>query len=49
MRFAFVAGSRALAENEEVADARWVPLAEVARVTSDESVLRAVRKLLALS
>jgi 8-oxo-dGTP pyrophosphatase MutT (NUDIX family) len=49
VRFAFVAGSRVLAENEEVADARWVPLAEVARVTSDESVLRAVRKLLLLA
>ena len=49
VRFAFVAGSRALAENDEVADARWVPLAEVARVTGDESVLRAVRKLLELA
>ena len=49
VRFAFVATSRALAENEEVVDARWVPLAEVPRVTSDESVLRAVRKLLALA
>ncbi len=47
VRFAFVAKSQALAENEEVADARWVPLAEVASVTHDESVLRAVRKLLA--
>lgn len=47
VRFAFVAERAALTENEEVAAARWVPLVDVAKVTQDESVLRAVRKLLA--
>ena len=45
VRFAFVAKSRTLVHSEEVADLRWVPLAEVERMGSDESVLRAVAKL----
>jgi 8-oxo-dGTP pyrophosphatase MutT (NUDIX family) len=45
VRFAFEALSRELVVNDEVVDARWVQLAEVERVTSDASVLRAVEKL----
>jgi len=48
VRFAFVARTRKLVHSEEVADLRWVPLAEVAQLGSDESVLRAVGKLRAL-
>ncbi|MEP7051069.1 MAG: NUDIX hydrolase [Pseudomonadota bacterium] len=48
VRFAFVARTRDFARTEEVADVRWVPLPEVAQITSDISVLRAVRKLQAL-
>ena len=48
VRFAFVARTRDFARTEEVADVRWVPLGEVAEITSDISVLRAVRKLQAL-
>jgi len=44
-RFAFVASTKTLVRSEEVADLRWVPLANVASVTSDRSVLRAVEKL----
>lgn len=44
-------GAPALATvaSDEVAAVRWVPLAEVATVETDESVLRAVRKIRALS
>lgn len=45
VRFCFRAAELQVAAGDEVADVRWVPLAEIARVTSDESVLRAVRKL----
>jgi len=48
VRFAFVAKTRELVHSEEVADLRWVPLADVAQLGTDESVLRAVRKLRAL-
>jgi 8-oxo-dGTP pyrophosphatase MutT (NUDIX family) len=48
VRFAFVAKSRELVHSEEVADLRWVPLNEVERMGTDESVLRAVAKLRAL-
>jgi 8-oxo-dGTP pyrophosphatase MutT (NUDIX family) len=48
VRFAFVARTRDFERTEEVADVRWVPLADVAEITSDVSVLRAVRKLQAL-
>jgi 8-oxo-dGTP pyrophosphatase MutT (NUDIX family) len=46
-RFAFVARTRDFARTEEVADVRWVPLDSLNEVTSDESVLRAARKLIA--
>ena len=46
LRFLFVAESRDFARTAEVADAKWVPLVELPRTTTDESVLRAVRKLL---
>ena len=45
VRFAFVAKTRELVLSDEVADLRWVPLADVAQMGSDESVLRAVNKL----
>jgi 8-oxo-dGTP pyrophosphatase MutT (NUDIX family) len=45
VRFAFVARTLAFARSEEVADVRWVSLAEVGTVTTDRSVLRAVEKL----
>lgn len=46
VRFAFVSESLEFANSGEVADARWVPLADVATITRDESVLRATEKLL---
>ena len=48
VRFAFVAATRDFQRSEEVADARWVALDNVATVTSDRSVLRAIDKLHAL-
>jgi 8-oxo-dGTP pyrophosphatase MutT (NUDIX family) len=48
VRFAFVAKTRTLVHSDEVADLRWVPLADVASMGTDESVLRAVGKLRAL-
>ncbi len=45
VRFAFVASTKECVRSEEVADVRWVPLASVAEVTRDRSVLRAVEKL----
>lgn len=45
VRFCFRAEQLEVAASDEVADVRWVPLAEIARVSGDESVLRAVRKL----
>jgi 8-oxo-dGTP pyrophosphatase MutT (NUDIX family) len=48
VRFAFVAKTRELVHSDEVADLRWVPLDEVERMGSDESVLRAVKKLRSL-
>lgn len=48
VRFAFVAQTRTLVHSEEVADLRWLPLAEVQGIATDESVLRAVKKLRAL-
>ncbi len=45
VRFAFVSATRSFVRSEEVADVRWVPLTDVAYVTSDRSVLRAVEKL----
>jgi 8-oxo-dGTP pyrophosphatase MutT (NUDIX family) len=45
VRFCFQSATRSIATNHEVADARWVPLARIDQLTTDESVLRAVRKL----
>ena len=44
VRFWFLSPTRDFVANDEVVEARWVPLGEVARLT-DESVQRAVRKL----
>jgi len=46
VRFAFVSGTRTFERSEEVADARWLPLADVDATTSDRSVMRAVEKLI---
>jgi 8-oxo-dGTP pyrophosphatase MutT (NUDIX family) len=48
VRFAFVAATRSFARSEEVADVRWLPLDDIASITTDRSVLRAVDKLRAL-
>jgi 8-oxo-dGTP pyrophosphatase MutT (NUDIX family) len=45
VRFAFVAKTRDLVHSEEVGDLRWVPLSEIGTMATDESVLRAARKL----
>jgi 8-oxo-dGTP pyrophosphatase MutT (NUDIX family) len=48
VRFLFRARTRAVQAGSDAKDARWVPLAELAQdglVRSDESVMRAVRKL----
>jgi 8-oxo-dGTP pyrophosphatase MutT (NUDIX family) len=45
LRFLFVPASREFAAGDEVGAARWVPLAELAAVTTDESVQRAARKI----
>ena len=45
VRFAFVARSRTLVPSDEVVDLRWVPLADVEQMGTDESVMRAVKKL----
>jgi 8-oxo-dGTP pyrophosphatase MutT (NUDIX family) len=49
VRFCFQAPTRELVVSDEVAAARWAPLARLDELTSDESVLRAVRKLSSLS
>lgn len=48
VRFAFIAKTRDLVHSEEVADLRWLPLAEIETLATDDSVLRAARKLRAL-
>lgn len=48
VRFAFLAKTRDLVHSEEVADLRWVPLGELGTLATDESVMRAARKLGAL-
>ena len=45
VRFCFEAPSLQFSASSEVMDARWVELSKIDQVTSDESVLRAVRKL----
>jgi 8-oxo-dGTP pyrophosphatase MutT (NUDIX family) len=49
VRFAFVAGSAALAPGAEVAGARWAAPTDLAAMGVDRSVWRPVRRLLALS
>ena len=45
VRYLFVARDTSAVAGSDAQDARWVPLDEVGDVESDESVLRAVRKL----
>jgi len=45
VRFCLQAPTRAFRVSDEVADARWVALSEIDQMTTDESVLRATRKL----
>lgn len=48
VRFRFQASTATLQPSSEVADARWVPLAEVSDLKTDESVRRAVERLIQL-
>ena len=48
IRVLLAAPALATVASDEVAATRWVPLGEVATVETDESVLRAVRKIFAL-
>ena len=45
VRFCFQSPTLGFAINDEVVDARWALLTEIDQLTSDESVLRVVRKL----
>jgi 8-oxo-dGTP pyrophosphatase MutT (NUDIX family) len=45
VRFCFCSATRNFVVTDEVADARWAPLSDIDQLTTDESVLRAVRKL----
>jgi 8-oxo-dGTP pyrophosphatase MutT (NUDIX family) len=45
VRFCFHATTRDFVASDEVTQATWAPLSEIERLTSDESVVRAVRKL----
>jgi 8-oxo-dGTP pyrophosphatase MutT (NUDIX family) len=45
LRVEFIASHREIEQSHEVEGARWVPIGEVPDVTTDESVMRAVRKL----
>jgi 8-oxo-dGTP pyrophosphatase MutT (NUDIX family) len=45
VRFCFRSATRSFVAGDEVADARWAALSELDQVTTDESVLRALRKL----
>ena len=45
VRFAFVSRTRTLVISEEVSDLRWVPLDQVQQMATDDSVMRAVKKL----
>jgi len=47
VRFCFHSPTLVFATNDEVVDARWAPLTKIDQLTTDESVLRVVRKLLA--
>lgn len=45
LRFLFVSKTRAARETDEIGGMRWVPLQDLSTVTTDESVLRAARKI----
>jgi hypothetical protein len=45
VRFCFRATTRAFVISDEITEARWARLSEIESFTSDESVLRAARKL----
>ena len=45
VRFCLQAPTREFLVGDEVADARWIELSKIEELTSDESVLRPVRKL----
>lgn len=45
VRYCFHAPTRDFVPSDEVAGARWAELAKIDQLTTDESVLRAVRKL----
>ena len=45
VRFCFRATTRAFVASDEVTEVAWAPLSTIERLTSDESVLRAARKL----
>ncbi len=45
VRFFFQSPTRRITASDEVVDARWAPLVGIDQVTTDESVLRAARKL----
>lgn len=47
VRYQFVSPTRQFVRTDEVADVRWAPLVELEQLTTDESVLRAARKLVA--
>lgn len=45
VRYCFHSTTRDFVASSEVADARWIELSKIDQLTSDESVLRAMRKL----
>jgi 8-oxo-dGTP pyrophosphatase MutT (NUDIX family) len=48
VRFCFHAPTRVFVAGDEVTEARWAPLTQIDQLTTDESVQRAIRKLLRL-
>jgi 8-oxo-dGTP pyrophosphatase MutT (NUDIX family) len=49
VRYCLHSPTRDFVRTDEVADVRWAPLSTIEQVTTDESVLRAARKLRGLS
>lgn len=49
VRFCFHGPTRTFVAGDEVTEARWAPLTQIDQLTTDESVQRAIRKLLRLS
>jgi 8-oxo-dGTP pyrophosphatase MutT (NUDIX family) len=47
VRYQFISPTRDFVRTDEVADVRWAPLSGLEQLTTDESVLRAARKLAA--